>query len=360
LLKRFFTPLAATGRLRRVPTRIIVVTAGANPSFSYYFSPRIARFGRVPVEVADIGAAPAAECAGDALSGAFVIFCRYMSGAWMRAVEAATDTLAGVGLFLDDDIDALARDAAIPLPYRLRLSWLHLAHRQKLARHCDALYVATPELAARHAGAQPRVLPPLASDDDLPISTMTTDTVRVAFHSTSVHAAEHRWLQPIMRSALAAEPSLSFEVIAGPPLSWRWRGLTRTRVMAPMPWPHYRAKSRARGADLLLSPLLPTKANAARSWTKRIDAMRLGAALLVSDPAVYRPDPEELSLGMCVPPDSARWEQAIRDLARDRERLARLRDLNAAHVQRASKAETPLIVDAMLPASSEPAKPIAR
>jgi hypothetical protein len=348
LLKRTFTPLAATGRLRRVPTRIVIVTAGANPSLSYYFAPRL-KHCSIPVDVADIGAAPSSASARATLSGVFVIFCRYISGPWMRAVEAAADTLAGVGVFVDDDIEALARDSTIPLLYRLRLFRLHLIHRRKLKRHCDVVFVATPELAARHASANPRELPPLQDDDDWPISTVRTGDITVAFHSTSVHAAEHRWLRPIMHSALAAEPSLSFEVIAGLPLSWRWRGSARIRIVPPMPWPDYRSESRKHGVDLLLAPLLPTRANAARSWTKRIDAMRLGAALLVSDANVYRPDGEELSLGMCVPPDPAAWESAIRDLAHDRQRLVRLRDLNAAHVKRAGEAKIPLISDAMLP-----------
>src|SRR6185437_5132958 len=96
-------------------------------------------------------------------------------------------------------------------------------------------------------------------------------------------------------------------------------------------------------------PLLPSAANAARSWTKRIDAMRLGAALLVSNPDVYHPDAEELQLGMCVPPDAAAWSVAIRDLARDPIRLARLRELNRVHVQRASPIPTPLLTESMMP-----------
>jgi hypothetical protein len=77
--------------------------------------------------------------------------------------------------------------------------------------------------------------------------------------------------------------------------------------------------------------------------------MRLGAALLVSDPDVYRLDPEERSLGMCVPLDQGAWINAVRDLARDRDRLHRLRDINRAHVLRASAAPTPLMTEAMLP-----------
>jgi hypothetical protein len=291
---------------------------------------------------------PLGESPRALLSGAFVIFCRYASRPWLHAVEAAADVLAGVGLFVDDDIEALALDSSIPLGYRMRLLWRYHIHRRKLARHCDILFVATPELAMRHKLAVSYELPPLASGDDAPRPSAAA-ILKIAFHSTSVHAAEHRWLQPVMKSALAAEPSMSFEVIAGPLLSRRWQGLPRTSIVSPIPWPQYRTQSHERGADLLLAPLLPTYANAARSWTKRIDAMRLGAALLVSDPHVYRLDPEEEALGMRVALNPNAWSKAIVDLARDHDRLARLRDLNAAYVRRAAMIETPLITDEMLP-----------
>jgi hypothetical protein len=298
----------------------------------------------MPVRIIDVGTVPA----GHELRDAFVLFCRYTSGAWMRAIEAQAGDIAGVGLFVDDDIDALAADASVPLAYRLRLWRLHLAHRRRLARLCDILFVATPELAARHQHTQTHLLPAIWSEEDKSADERPPGQMRVAFHSTSVHAAEHRWLIPVMRAVLAAEPSMTFEVLAGAPLSWRWRCLPRTRIEPSKPWPRYRAESRMNGADLLLAPLLPTRANAARSWTKRIDALRLGAALLVSDPNVYHPDPEELSLGMCVEPEQAAWTTAIKELAADRTRLDRLRELNRLHVLRASAAAGPLLTDAML------------
>jgi hypothetical protein len=340
---------AAKGNIRRVPTRIVVVIAGANPTFDYYLSPRLDAAGSLPVQVVDIGNAPTRVEARTLLAGALVLFCRYTSATWMRAVESCGDVIAGAGLFVDDDIAALANDNSIPLFYRLRLLRLHLLHSRRLTRNCDLVYVATPALQRRLEAARPRLLTPIAGHADMPVRDHRVDRTLIAFHSTSVHWAEHRWLRPVIGSALKAEPLASFEVMAGPPLSWHWRGLPRTEILTPLPWPRYRAESRERGADLLLAPLLPTRANAARSWTKRIDAMRMGAALLVSDPNVYRPDPEEEELGMCVPLDPAAWTDAIVNLARDRTRLARLRDLNRAHVLRASAVPSPLITPEMLP-----------
>jgi hypothetical protein len=330
LMMRLAPSLTASGRVRRAPTRIVVVVTGPNPSFDYYLAPRLG--ADVPTEVRDITAAPTPGEARAMLAGAFVLFCRHMSGAWLRAVESCEDLIAGVGLFVDDDIDALAADRTVPLWYRLRLWRLHLIHRRRLARVCDVLFVGSGTLAARNVLAHPRLLTPVADDRDTAASDSQVTGLRAVFHSTSVHAAEHRWLRPIIGELLEAEASISFEVNVAPPLSFRWRGLPRTTILPSVPWPRYCAESRARRADLLLAPLLPSAANAARSWTKRIDAARLGAALLVSDAEVYQSSPEELRLGMHVPAEPAAWIAAIRDLAHDRNRLVRLRDLNRAYV----------------------------
>ena len=321
----------------------------ANPSFDYYLSPRLNAAGALPHVVADLADPPGHDAARGLFDGALVLFCRYLSRAWIELLGTHADAIAGTGLFVDDDIDALAADRAVPLWYRARLLRRHLMHRRALSRRCDVLLVAGPVLAARHAVANPFVLPPCASTDDQPLARHEGAATKVAFHSTSVHAAEHRWLRPVMRAALVAEATLTFDVAAGAPLSWHWHGLERTRIAAPLPWPRYRADSRAQGADILLAPLLPTAANAARSWTKRIDAMRLGAALLVSEPEIYRVTEAERALGMAVPMDPAAWTAAIGELARDRGRRHRLRDLNRDFVMRESAAAGPLLAAQMLP-----------
>lgn len=311
--------------------------AGPNPSFDYYLAPRLAA-GGLPFEVRDIGQASSMGADPETWSGTLVLFCRYLSSDWLDALERNGDRIAGVALFLDDDIDALFSDWTVPNWYRLRLYAHHLRHRARLRGHLDLLFVANPLIASRHGIEAYRLLVPVSGPADEPRHRAETESVRIAFHSTGVHAREHGWLRPVLRSALQVDSGVEAEVLAAWPLRMRWRGLPRTRIAAPMAWPDFRAKTARRGADLLLAPLLPTPANAARAATKRLDAMRLGAALLTSDADIFRPTKEEASLGMCLPCDPARWSKAIVDLALDRERLNRLCDLNRDFVNRQNEA----------------------
>lgn len=343
-----FPQLVAHGKLRRSIKSIVVVVAGPNPTFDYYLAPRLEKLG-VAHRVIDVDADPYRTLADISPDGVLVLFCRYVSGAWLRWTEQHASAIAGVALMVDDDIDALFADSTVPFDYRLRLLRRHLFHRRSLARQCGLLFVSGEVLAKRHAGTHPVVLGPIAQDADTP--QMTRDAAsRVAFHGTSVHAAEHRWLRQVVASVERQAPAITFDVIASPPLSWRWRGLSNVSITAPASWPAYRAASRAAGAQLALAPLMPSAANAARAWTKRIDAMRLGAALLVSDAEVYRVSSEERELGMCVPLDPQSWSDAIPRLLGDTQRLARLRDLNREFVMRESSGAAPLFEQAQIEA----------
>jgi hypothetical protein len=343
LERRTFPPLVASGRLRG-PVRVIVaVIDGPNPSYDYYLAPRLARLG-IPARVLDLSARPP-DLSATEFAGALVLFCRYMSGSWLRAVAANRAYLSGTALFLDDDLDALFADASVPLRYRFHLYRRALAHRRRLGAVLDLLYASNPAIAARHGAANTRLLSPLASEADEPSAAPASDRFRIAFHATYVHWREHEWLMPVAAAVTRANPQVVFEVIANPQLAARWRAVQGVRVLPSMPWPGYRAWTRSESADLLLAPLLKSPANAARSGAKRIDALRLGAALLVSEPGIYRCSGEEIGLGMSVPADAEGWSGAILALAREPERVKRLRDLNAEHMRQAGLAAEPLLTD---------------
>lgn len=331
-----FAPLAPSGRLRRPATRIIVVRAGPNPSFDYYLAPRLSA-GGLPFEVHDLGQASSVSADPEAWSGSLVLFCRYLSSGWLDAVERHGDRIAGVALFLDDDIDALFSDWTVPNWYRFRLYAHHLRHRERLRARLDLLLVANPRIAFRYGIEKFRTLVPVSGRADEPRRRAASTPLRVAFHSSSVHAREHWWLRAVIKAAFRVDHGLAVEIVAGWPLQMLWRGLPGIQVVSPSAWPDFRAETARRGADLLVAPLLPTPANAARAGTKRLDAMRLGAALLTSDPAIYRPDEEEAGLGMCQPCEPAVWAKAIVDLARDPRLRHRLRDLNRDFVLRQNR-----------------------
>ena len=333
------SPLRARGFVARPFSRVIAVVDGPNPSFDYYLAPRFGPQGPDLV-MAELRARPS-RVAAELFEDALLLFCRYVTPDWLQAIESCRG-IAGVALFIDDDLCALAADGEVPAKHRLRYWWHGQAQWSRLARKLDLLLVSTPELARRHAPALPRELPALASPVDLVRKDRGGEGFTVAYHASVIHGGEHRWLMPLARELLAAAPGLRFEVTARSRVAAQWSSCRGVTVRPPWPWPEYRAANAGRGIDLMLAPLLPTPANAARSWTKRIDAARAGAALLVSDASVYRPSPEEQDLGMRVELNVEAWCEAILALAGDRLRLRQLARLNHAAVSAWGDTAAPL------------------
>ena len=307
--------------------RVAIVTAGENPSFDYYFAPRFALHAGPPVSRFDLTASRRAREAAD-LAGAFVIFCRYASRGWLTTLQARDGELAGVGLFIDDDIEALSADPRNSWRYKWKLRRYALDRWPRMKPLLDAVWVSTPPLAELWSSSAPRLIPPIAAEADLASTPVAAARPTVGLHATASHAADQRWLGPVVRTVLAADPIVTFEVVAGGGRERYWRGDPRVRVIPYRSWPAYRADTAAHGRDLLLAPLTPGAANTARADVKRIDAARCGAALLVSDPAVFQVSAAEASLGMTAQLDVATWSARIVDLMADRERRRALVDLN--------------------------------
>ena len=321
--------------------RLIVIIDGPNPSFSYYFASRLERQPEVPAHIFNLADTPA-HIEPSVFDGALVVFCRYANTRWLHFLHGIRIHLAGVALFLDDDIPALCRDRTVPLPSRLRLWWKGPSQWPRLTPLLGRIIVSTPMLAERFAEAAPLILPPIAGTMDVQPPPDRTGPLRIGYHATTSHLAEHRMLAPILGTVLAAEPDCTMDVIASGRAARLWRGDDRVRILPPRPWPQYRAETAQHGPHILLAPLLPTPANLARAATKRIDAARAGAALLVSEAAIYHPSAEEHALGMLAPLSPAAWEAAILALCREPERRSRLATLNRTHVLAAREAAAKL------------------
>ena len=317
------TDKGETGRETRRPAaargtgRVIVLRDGRNPSTDIYLRPRLAGPGMAPAEFLDIARDRPADRdlgpAGDG-SGAFVIVCRYISGDWLAALERARPGLAGVALFMDDDLPAMLRDPSLPLRYRLRI-WLRYGRfAARLSARADSLWVATPELARRYRGAE--LLPPLyvlgPSGAAAP--------VRYFYHGTAAHGPEIGWLRDIVAETQRRDPRLLFEISGGPAVRRRFRGIERVTVVHPMPWPTYLAYTAAAPQAIGLAPLLPSAVNGARSHSRFYDIARTGAAGLYSDRAPYAGFVRDGEDGLLLPDDPAAWVEAILDLAADEPR----------------------------------------
>jgi hypothetical protein len=344
-------PRALTGEAHQVARRggavrsLAIVTAGQNPSFDYYLAPRLALHESPPVLRFDLAASRRVRESAD-WQGVFLLFCRYFSDGWLRTARAHAGELAGLGLFIDDDMEALAADRTNRWRYRWKLRRQGLNLWPRLTPLLDALWVSTPPLAelwTHKVGTLfPRLTPPLAGECDLASVPARPPRPLIALHATSSHGADQRWLAPVVGEVLAADPRVDFEVVADPGRDRLWRGEPRIRVIPYRSWPAYRADTAAHGRDLLLAPLQPGAANAARAEVKRLDAARCGAALMVSDPAVFQVSPGEAALGMVAPLQVSAWVQGVLSLIGDEARRRALIELNRERLVAARRAASAL------------------
>jgi hypothetical protein len=271
-----------------------------------------------------------------------VVFCRYVNAAWLKMLRLNRHRVAGVGLFVDDDIEAMVAAPELPLRYRLRLRRLASGRWRHLLPMVDVVWVSTPQLAETWRARPTRWLPPIADVVDLTATPAANGATLVGLHATGSHRADQIWLAPVIQAVLAASRDVTFEVVADGLWALRWRGDPRVRVIPSREWPSYRADTANVARALLLAPLKPTQVNAARAEVKRIDAARCGAALLVSDPVVYQVSQAEAALGMVNPLDPGAWTRAVLLLASDPERRESLVRLNRERLLAMRRATPPL------------------
>lgn len=329
-----------TGRARQPVKRIVVFGRYPNPSSDYYFAARLAAQGMPPHAFVDVRDNDLSSLDAD---GTFVVVCRYASASVLDWIEAESSRLAGVGLFLDDDIPAVIVGRDAPLAYRFLLFMRALWPLRRLNRHLDIVWASTPQLADRLALAGARVLLPAPPEELWNVSdrsqSATRDTVLIAYHATGVHVEEHRFLRPIIQEVLALRPGVAFEVFGSPKVEPVWHGMERVTLRRPVSWTRYLNEMLATNVDIMLVPLAPSAVNDCRSPTKRIDVARSGAAGIFSISPAYGAPGHDAEI--LLPYDRVMWRDAILTLIDDPERRA------------AAAAATRSRIEAMTQAASE-------
>jgi hypothetical protein len=289
---------------------IYLVEEQANPSTDYFVLPACAGQGRRLHRFRFDDPPPAGG-----LAGAVVIFVRYVPALWRRQVQAERAQLAGLVYFMDDDVLDSQAWAGMPWRYRYKLHRLGARHRGWLRKEAQ-LWVSTEWLEHKYAAWEPRRV------DPRPLRG-AANACRVFYHGSASHAAEIRWLRPVMEQVLLRSPRISFEIIGGQDVNKLYRDLPRVTVVHPMKWPAYEAFLDQPGRHIGLAPLLALPFNQARSCTKFFDITRAGA------PGIYAAGGACGKLvrngvdGFVLPMEPAAWVTAILQLAADEElRLA--------------------------------------
>lgn len=310
-------------------SRVLVFGKFPNPTFDYYFAARLAAQGMPAFELIDIrNFNPEIEP-----QGAFVIVVRYASFTVTRWIKKNRNALAGVAVFVDDDIAAAIMTPQASWRYRYRLLRQSILPLRFLDRLIDELWVSTGFLARRLSYAKPCVMGPAPDIQALPLLTSppppdTSSAIMIAYHATAIHSDEHHFLVNVMKSVLINRPSVLFEVVATGRSAEMWLELASDRIMvkSPLGWEDY-LRSQDKQIDIMVVPVAPTRLNESRAETKRIDIARVGAAAVMSHcPAFIPGEPGEILL----PYEESVWAQNLIDLIDD----AQARKLAATATQR--------------------------
>jgi hypothetical protein len=323
-------------RSRQAIKRIIVFVRLPSPTFDYYLAARIGRSGAPAVDVVDIagGALPSLDP-----NGAFVIFCRYANRASLDWVKLNANRLAGVGLFIDDDLAAWLTSPGVPIGYRAFLVHNGILPLLRLNRYLDRLWTSTAVLARSIGEERAIVLPPVPRPSDFASDwrQRPPGPVRIVFLA-EYHSAEHRFLLPVAAKVLELRPEVKMEVTESQRYASEWCKLPGVTILPFKPWPEFRAYTAANPADIALVPLLPDRINVARSPTKRIDVARMCAAGVFSRSSVFEND--ATSGEIFLPNDRDAWIDGIVRLIDDPALRARASAATWLAVQRLAAAAT--------------------
>lgn len=296
----------------------LVLARGPSATLDYIVEPELEALGLRPCLVDTRYAPPPA---GVALPGArWVVVVRYLPAGWPAALRRLRSAGRRIAYLLDDDLFSAAAVNELPRPYRLRVRTEALQRRRDLKASCDEFWVSTPYLMQQYADWSPRLTPARPTK----VTQACHPAVWMCYHGTASHAAELDWLGPLALALLERNPDLHFEVFGDHPVYKRFKGLPRTRVLHPMPWPAYRAHTASGGCDIGLAPLLPGRFNAGRGPVKVFDFARLGAAGLYSDREPYRSAVHHGLDGLLLPDDRQAWIDAVETLLADAPRRAHL------------------------------------
>lgn len=306
-------------RMNGTIREILVFARLPNPTYDYYLKARLAAPGMPPFRVVDIHDPSLMHVEAE---GRFVLICRYANRKVVEWINGNRNKLAGVGLFVDDDLKAVVTGAEARPGYRIFLYVRGLAPLRRLNRHLSVVWTATDALAGA-VGDNAMVMPPapppgiwltgakLASPD------RADHMTRIVYHATGIHRREHAFLRPVIERVLTLRKNVLFEVVADERTSSIWASLDRVKILRPVSWTEYLERTMRESADIMLVPLLGSRINRVRAGTKRIDAARLGAACVFSRSNAYG-DSSEMTGEIRIPNEPRLWEEMLIRLIDDR------------------------------------------
>jgi hypothetical protein len=294
---------------------VYLVEERANPSTDFFILPALLAAN---YRVIHCGFTDLPEVAD--LTGAVVVFVRYVSVAWAKLINAVRPQLATLVFFMDDDILDYRASAGTPWDYRLKLAWLATRHSRWLRQQRAELWVSVPYLQQKYADWQPRLILPA------PVAN-PVDLRKVFYHGSAItHKADIHWLRPVIEEVLHRDSRIIFELIGDADTCRLYKNLPRVNVVRSMRWPAYQAFLSTQTRHVGLNPLRDVPFNRARSYTKFFDITRCDAVGIYTPNSTCSTVVQHQQEGLVVELEQDAWISAILMLVQDealRQRLLR-------------------------------------
>lgn len=284
--------------------KAFVIEENRNASTDYYLVPALSSLGCDLRRISHGEALPPAD-----LDGSLIVFIRYIPNVWIKLIERIKQKIRGVIFFMDDDLLDLRASEGMPLRYRAKLSRLSVVRKSWLREQNIELWVSTPYLYEKYKSWKPRLV--------LPSNVGTTPCRKIFYHGSASHAAEIKWLQPVIGEVLERDESIVFEIVGGSNVYRAYNKHPRVIVTHPMKWPAYQAYLLMSERHIGLAPMLDSPFNRARSYTKFFDITSCGAVGIYTKGTIYADVVGHRSEGLVVDMQQQDWVDSILTLVQD-------------------------------------------
>jgi len=290
------------------PTKVILVEERQNPSTDYFILPLLAT-SSIPVYRYNLNALPTEE----QLSGALVLFVRYISFKWRLFISRHRDKILQIAYFMDDDLLDISATSGLPL-YRIKMARLAALHKNWLVNQNAHFWFSNAYLQQKYNRIKSCVINPKITEE-LPQS------IRIFYHgSSNTHKKEIDWLYSIVDRVLKVDPLIAFEIIGNDRVFKQYKSLPRTYIVNPMSWSAYQHFISMPGRSIGLVPSMGTAFERARSYTKFFDITRTGAVGIYSSNSACADVVQHGYSGLIVSNDINEWINTILSLAHDPDR----------------------------------------
>jgi glycosyltransferase involved in cell wall biosynthesis len=239
-----------------------------------------------------------------------VAVVRHAPRRWLRWLADQLSKLAGIAYLIDDDMPTALRAPELPFRYAMKTAWRYARTRRLLGQLCSEIWVSTPELASRYARFSPRLLEPNYVES----KSAGGEKSIYFYHGTWAHRREIEWLVPVVRQVQEAIPGAWFEIMETDRVRRLYRGISRVRVVHPMPWRDYLAYSGTVKYQVGLAPCFDTEFNRARSHSKLFDITRMGAAGIYANVTPYKEKVIHGRTGYLCENEPDKWVAALTKL----------------------------------------------